>query len=177
MLPHPRTHDRLMPLHRWPPGMPAEELGAIVHGPVILARATGIAAGLRCIFAHPGRLLLPLVVRANGVQAEAASRQSFRRGRHATAASGVGLSTSTGSDPQLHVSLNERSGFADVSQNERSGGDDGFDLEASYWIDEYPRDGRVHVVLAWPQAGLPETSTVLTLEGLDDAAQRILRLL
>ena len=166
-----------MTLHRWPPGMPAAELGAIVHDPVILARATGIAAGLRCIFAHPGRLLLPLVVQANGVHAEAASRQTFPRERHATAASGGGLSTKTGSDLQLLVAVNERWGFADASRSERSGGDDAFDMEAHYWIDEYPRDGRVHLRLAWPQAGLPETSTVLTLKGLEDAAQRILPLL
>ncbi|MCI2238033.1 hypothetical protein MO973_38250 [Paenibacillus sp. TRM 82003] len=68
-----------MTMHRWPPALPPDELGAVVHGPVVLARATGIVAGLRCVFAHTGGLLLPVVLRAGGVQAEAAARQTFSR--------------------------------------------------------------------------------------------------
>ncbi|MGY1841507.1 MULTISPECIES: hypothetical protein [unclassified Modestobacter] len=62
---------------RWPAAPPPDDLGAVVHCPVLLARSPGIAAGLRCVFAHPGGLHLPVVVRAEGVQAEAAGRRTF----------------------------------------------------------------------------------------------------
>ncbi|WP_432572281.1 hypothetical protein [Kineococcus sp. SYSU DK005] len=39
-------------------------LGAIVHGPAVLARAPGIAVGLRCVFAYPDSLSVWLVARA-----------------------------------------------------------------------------------------------------------------
>lgn len=165
----PCAHDRVMTVHRWPPGMPPEELGAVVHGPVLLSRAPGIVAGLRCVVAHPGRLLLPLVVRAEGVQAEAAGRQTFH--------DGLPLGEVGGSQPQLHVTVDEMSGYADASATQCSGGGDAFSLDADYWITHHPRDGRLHVSIAWPEAGLPETSTVLVLEGLDDAQERIVRLL
>lgn len=40
-------------------------LGAIAHGPVVLARVPGIAIGLRCLFAYPDRLTAWLVARAD----------------------------------------------------------------------------------------------------------------
>ncbi|GAA0323058.1 hypothetical protein [Kineococcus aurantiacus] len=40
-------------------------LGAVVHGPVLLAKVPGIAIGLRCLFAHPDRLTAWLVARAD----------------------------------------------------------------------------------------------------------------
>lgn len=40
-------------------------LGAIAHGPVLLAKVPGIAIGLRCLFAHPDRLTAWLVARAD----------------------------------------------------------------------------------------------------------------
>jgi hypothetical protein len=65
--------------HRWAGGFIPAELGVIVHGPRILGRADGIAAGLRCIFAHTGGLHLVVALHATGVQAEAANRQSIDR--------------------------------------------------------------------------------------------------
>lgn len=40
-------------------------LGAVAHGPVVLAKVPGIAIGLRCLFAHPDRLTAWLVARAD----------------------------------------------------------------------------------------------------------------
>lgn len=40
-------------------------LGAIAHGPVVLAQAPGIVVGLRCLFAHPDRLTAWLVATAD----------------------------------------------------------------------------------------------------------------
>ena len=40
-------------------------LGAIAHGPALLAKTHGIAIGLRCLFAHPDRLTAWLVACAD----------------------------------------------------------------------------------------------------------------
>ncbi|GAB3470188.1 hypothetical protein AB1207_13580 [Kineococcus endophyticus] len=40
-------------------------LGAVVHGPAVLARAPGIAVGLRCVFAYPDSLSVWLLARAD----------------------------------------------------------------------------------------------------------------
>lgn len=79
-----------------PPG----ELGVVVHGPAILSRSPGIVLGLRCVFAQPGGLLLPTVVRAAGVQAEAAQRRFSQR-------PGSG---DTVSEPRLWAEIDGRSG-------------------------------------------------------------------
>lgn len=42
-------------------------LGAVVHGPTVLARAPGIAVGLRCVFAYPDSLSVWLMARAKAV--------------------------------------------------------------------------------------------------------------
>lgn len=34
----------------------------------------------------------------------------------------------------------------------------------------------LHLTVAWPQAGLPESQTVLTLDPLDDVRERVLSL-
>ena len=163
-----------MSRHRWPPAVAPDELGAIVHGPVILGRAPGIVAGLRCVFGHTGGLLLPFVLRASGVQAEAAGRQTFGYLHEPiTDPQDAG----SGSGPKVYVEVNDRAGFADSSGGPSSGGEDDFDMQARYWIDEIPRDGRLRISVAWPQAGLPESHTVLTLEGLDDLQTRVLPLL
>ena len=163
-----------MTLHRWSPATPPDELGAVVHGPVILARATGIVAGLRCVFAHTTGLLLPFVLRAEAVQAEAASRQAFG---HIHEPITDPDDTRSWSLPQVHVAVNDQAGFADSSGGPTSGGDDDFEMQARFWIDEIPRDGRLGITVAWPQAGLPQTRTVLHLEGLNDLHERVLPLL
>ncbi|NAZ74316.1 hypothetical protein GTQ99_02600 [Kineococcus sp. T13] len=163
-----------MTLHRWPPTVPPDELGAVVHGPVILARATGIVAGLRCVFAHTTGLLLPFVLRAEGVQAEAASRQVFG---HIHEPINDPHDTRSWSLPQVHVEVNDQAGFADSSGGPSSGGDDDFEMQARYWIDELPRDGRLSITVAWPQAGLSQTRTTLVLDDIDDLETKVLRLL
>lgn len=140
-----------------------------MHGPVILARAVGIVAGLRCVFAHTGGLHLLFTLHATGVQAEAASHQSFSG--HAVALQGARPGTS--SWPLLRIDVDDQSGGADASQAATSGGDDAFIMDASFWVDRIPTDSRLGITVAWPQAGLPETRTELTLEGLDDYSDRI----
>jgi hypothetical protein len=159
-----------MTRHRWGARLPPDELRAVVHGPVVLSRSPGIAAGLRCVFAHPGGLQLPLVLRARGVQAEAAARSSSLH-RHGDPLA-PGRAREPWSGLLLTVEVNGRSGIADPAHSTASGNDDAFDLEASYWIGELPEDGQVRIDAAWPQAGLGEHSTVLTLGDLSGVGGR-----
>ncbi|WP_432544454.1 hypothetical protein [Kineococcus sp. SYSU DK002] len=142
--------------HRWPPAVAPEGLGAVVHGPVVLARATGIVAGLRCVFAHADGLWLPFVLRAEGVQAEAAARQS--------AWGDVGEDGPQGwSEPVVAIEVAGREGLADPAQASGSAGEDAYDLDAWFWVDVLPTDGRLTLTVSWPQAGLPLTRTELRL--------------
>ena len=152
---------------RWPAQLPPDELGLVAHGPVVVARSPGIAAGLRCVFAHPGGLHLLLVLRADGVQAEAASRRS----RHRT----PDAAPDPWSGPELVVDLDGEARLADPSGRQSSSSADRFDLEADYWIGALPADGRLRLTVGWPEAGLREAGTLLelgSLEGLD----RVVRL-
>jgi predicted enzyme related to lactoylglutathione lyase len=56
-------------------GAAAQELGSIAHGPLLLAAVDGVAVGLRCVFAHPTGLHLPIVLLSRGVHADAANRR------------------------------------------------------------------------------------------------------
>lgn len=165
-----------MPRHRWPAQLPPrDELGAVVHGPVVLARSPGIAAGLRCVFAHPGGLHLPLVLRADGVQAEAASRRTFPRHRPGESPPAERAREAWGG-LLLSIEVDGESGIADPAAQEASGGADAFDLEASYWVGRLPSDRRLRLTLAWPRAGLAEDVTLLTLDDLHDLGDRVLGL-
>jgi hypothetical protein len=157
-------------LHRWPAALPPDELGVVVHGPVALARSPGIAAGLRCVFAHPGGLQLPFVVRASGVQAQAAGRRTFSRPRD-EAGAGDAWSGVT-----LHVEVDGIAGIADAANQESSGSADVFTLESTYWIDRLPRNGPLRLTVAWPQAGLAETTTELQLDDLGGLGDRVVPL-
>ena len=156
--------------HRWPPRAVPDELGVVVHGPVVLARSPGIAAGLRCVFAHPTGLHLPLVLRARGVQAEAAMRRTSRRER------GEVPAVEPWSGPLLTVEVNGRRGTCDHGRATSSGGQEHYAADAAHWIDELPRDGRLALTLSWPAAGLAEATTVLQLDDLGDLAGRVLPL-
>jgi hypothetical protein len=141
----------------------------VVHGPAILGRATGIVVGLRCVFAHADGLLLPVVLHASGVQAEAAGKQRHRP------RSGDALQDH-GSMLAVHVRADDRAGPADPSRTTGSARPDSFWLEATYWLDVLPSDRQLHLTVAWPQVGMPESQTVLTLDPLDDVLERVLPL-
>ncbi|TFV75052.1 hypothetical protein E4P40_19555 [Blastococcus sp. CT_GayMR20] len=159
-----------MTLHRWAAVLPPDELGVVVHGPVLLGRSPGIAAGLRCVFAHPGGLRLPFVLRASGVQAEAAGRRTFSRPRDEAGVDGPW------SGVTLHVEVDGVTGIADAAHQESSGSADVFALESTYWIDRLPGDGRLRLTVAWPQAGLAETTTELELDDLGGLDGRVVPL-
>lgn len=137
---------------------------------MVLARSPGIVAGLRCVFAHTGGLSLPFVLRAEGVQGEAGGRQS-----HSHRLSLDELGPGSFSEPRVVVQVGESEGLADASQASSSGGEDSYDLDATFWIDELPTDGGLVVTVSWPQAGLAESRTELQLAPW--TAEDVLRLL
>jgi hypothetical protein len=155
---------------RWPAELLPDELGAVVHGPVVLARSPGIAVGLRCVFAHPRGLHLPLVLRAQGVQAEAAGRRTGHRAEWESPGSDAwsGLLLTVEVDGEIRT--------ADPAGQETSGSVDRFDLAGSYWVGRLPTDRRLGLTVGWPQAGLAEQRVVLELDDLDDFADRVLSL-
>jgi len=161
---------------RWPPvPTPQDELGVVVHGPVVLARSPGIAAALRFVLAHPGGLHLPLVLRAEGVQAEAAGRDLHRR-RSTEPADGPAVASDPWTGLLLTVGTDGEERTADPGRSQSSAGPDTFDAETSYWIGRLPADGRLQLTVSWPQAGLAEATTVLQLDDLHDLAARVVRL-
>lgn len=145
-----------------------ERLGVVVHGPVVLASAPDIAAGLRCVWARPEGLLLPVVVQARGVHADAASRQVFGGAGGATEI--VGSSLRVVAELGDHVA--ELGTELEPAHSTASAGDDDFTAEAVYWLRGVPADGRVSLRVAWPEAGLPEAVTALQLDDLDDLDAR-----
>ncbi|PPK98589.1 hypothetical protein CLV92_101288 [Kineococcus xinjiangensis] len=157
--------------HSWH-GRPPHDLGVIVHGPLILSRAPDIAAGLRAVVAYPSGLHLMLAYRAVGERANDARSWSYGRVRRYPGPT----KDNPYSFPHLHVTVNDHAGPAHTRGAMHNSGDDAFSVDASYWIDELPRDGRVGIALEWPHAGLPLTETVLTLQDLDDLEDRVLRL-
>lgn len=165
-----------MSVDRWSFERQPGVVGVLVHGPALVARSTGIAVAVRCIFARPDGLEIDLVLRAVGVQAEAAGRQSFG-GRVQTRPAGETIDTGRGgSEPVLLVEVNGRRATAHPSEQTSSGGEDQFDSELRVGIPELPSDNLITLTVSWPQAGLAEGSVTLTLGPLDDLENRIVRL-
>ncbi|NAZ80980.1 hypothetical protein GTR02_04020 [Kineococcus sp. R8] len=142
-----------------------------MHGPVVLARAPDIGAGLRAVFAYTSGLHLLLTFRAAGERAVDAGSWSYGRLRRYPGPTADNPYTA----PEVRVTVNDSSGPAHTSSHVFIS-DDSFSVNASYWIDELPRDDRVLLSVEWPYAGLPRSETVLTLQGLDDLDERVLRL-
>jgi hypothetical protein len=164
-----------MTRRRWPAQLLPDDLGAVVSGPVLLARSPGIAVGLRCVFAHPTGLHLPLVLCAEGVQAEAAGRRTGGRDRPDDRGP-----EDTAPDPWsgllLTVEVDGESRAADPVGQDTSSSADRYDLQANYWIGRLPVDGLLRLSVGWPAAGLTDNSTVLRLGDLTGLERRVVAL-
>ena len=151
----------------WGFELPDDALGAVVHGPVVLGRAPGVAVGVRCVFAHPGGLHLPVLLVARGVRGEAAQRQ------HGIPYEPRGYRPSASlrsSWLQVSARVNGATGSLQAVGEESSSGEDRYHQESQFWIGELPADGELHVTVAWPEIGLPESTTTLRFERLAAAA-------
>jgi len=170
----------------WAPRRSPHELGVIAHGPVVLARAEGIAAALRCVFAHPDGLHLPLVLRADTERASDLGRWSFGHLRRYSSFASRQGAESAYSAPQLLVDINGRRGpvgtDGPIHASDVQGAGTGpvraliYGKDASYWIGELPADGVLRLSFAWLQAGLALTITTVRLHGLEDLAERVVPL-
>lgn len=140
-----------------------EDLGVVVLGPQRLGRASGVAVGLRCVFAHPTGLHLPVVLLATGDGADRARRASFPGPDGAPAF-------------RLLAEANGKHGPVDHWRREAEGGDGHFVMRADYWVTELPHDRTLALTVAWPEIGLPQTSTTLHLEPLADLDSRVVSL-
>jgi hypothetical protein len=131
---------------------------------------------VRCVFAHPGGLEIDVVVRAVGVLAEAATRQSDGIYHPSSASTTSSGDTWPGSEPVLLVEINGRRATAHAQGQTTSSGEDDFSSELRIAVPDLPSDGSITLTAAWPQAGLAEGSVTLPLEPLDDLHARVVRL-
>ncbi|NAZ74313.1 hypothetical protein GTQ99_02585 [Kineococcus sp. T13] len=152
--------------HHWQLEPPPEDVGVLAHGRMPLSRGQGISAELHHLQAHAQGLMLHLVLRADGVYAEAAKRQLTPRPmmpRRDAAPDGDGPTAAADSSPLLHIEVNDLVEQVPPQRSEAHGTNDAFEMQAQFWIGELPRDGRVAVAVQWPQAGLPLGGTVLDI--------------
>lgn len=132
---------------------------------------------MRCIFARPGGLELDLVLRAVGIEAEAAGRQSF--GEHdfdLRQPDDSGRPWRGGSEPDLVIEVDGRRAVVYPFQQSASGGEDEFTNELRVAVGTLPSDGRIKLTAAWPQAGLAEAAVTLTLASLEALEDRVVQL-
>ncbi|WP_024288947.1 hypothetical protein [Cellulomonas sp. KRMCY2] len=149
--------------HVWSNDPLPEDLGVVVLGPVLLGRANGVAVGLRCVFAHPTGLHLLLVLLANGHGADLANRASFPGPDSAPTF-------------RLLAEANGKRGPVDHWRQGAEGGDGQFVMRADYWVNELPHDRTLALTVAWPEIGLPQTSTTLLLGNMTDLDRRVVSL-
>ncbi|GAA3559718.1 hypothetical protein GCM10022197_14000 [Microlunatus spumicola] len=132
---------------------------------------------MRCIFARPGGLELDLVLRAVGVQAEAAGRQSLEepddRGTRRCEGSWLGRG---GSELDLTIEIDGRKAVVYPFEQSASGGEDEYTSEFRVAVDVLPSDGRVTLITSWPRAGLAKGGVTLTLATLDGLEDRVVQL-
>ena len=161
------------------PTIVPDDTGVPVHGPLLLSRAPGIRAVLTQLRAHadPPGLMLHLHLTAVDVHAEAATRQVVddtpRRLPHLD-----GGSEDPGPGPVLHVRVDDVAASVPAGARsvrtfqDTSTGEARFSWEATYWIPQLPTEGRIHLRIRWPQAGLPEAEHTLVLAPPADGDRR-----
>ncbi|WP_432572292.1 hypothetical protein [Kineococcus sp. SYSU DK005] len=179
--PHPQPFDPgQRPGKPWRPWQVQDSqatwssLGAIAHGPVLLARAPGIAIGLRCLLAHPDRLSAWLVA-----SAEAASTPQDLRTRSAGEATAQEDLREHWPEPPgnpvVHASVDRVPQRLFLGErNDARGGDGVRRISCVARIFGLPTDDRLGLRVSWGPA-LPPTSTTLDLPGLREIAAGAIR--
>lgn len=145
-------------------------LGALAHGPVLLARVPGIAVGLRCVFAFPEGLKLWFVAHARDVDLVPAN-PSPRSEEEAAELSRRWSEFPAGADePVVHVGVGGiRQRLPLHARGDHSSGTGARHVSGELRVLGLPADGRVTVDVSWGPS-LPETSTTLQLENLEEVA-------
>ncbi|WP_432573200.1 hypothetical protein [Kineococcus sp. SYSU DK005] len=149
-------------------------LGAIAHGPLLLAKVPGIAIGLRCLFAHPDRLTAWLVARADAAfipqvlppRSEAEAAVQAEMGGHWPGQL---------NDPLVHATVNFMPQRL-VLRGRSDGHGDGrvVHISCAARIFGMPTDGKLGFEVSWGPALAP-TFTTLELPGLRRIAASAVR--
>ena len=134
-----------------------EELGGIAHGPALLAAVDRITVGLRCVFAHPSGLHLPVMLVARGEPADVAQRRQTERLRH-----GLRLEVSSGEAGPTRLSAFSTAGEGNVGY---------YRQESEFWLAGLPDRRAVTLTVSWPEIGLAATAVVLQFPDLAARAE------
>lgn len=144
-------------------------LGAIAHGPIVLARVPGITIGLRCLFAHPDRLTAWLLACADPAfipqilpprsEAEAAVQAELGQ-----------VWTGQLNDPLIHASVDFMPQRLSLIERNDAYGDYGeLRLACAARIFGMPTDDKLGFEVSWGPALAP-TYTTLHLPNLRQIA-------
>lgn len=151
-------------------------LGAIAHGPVVLARAPGIAVGLRCVFAFPGGLKAWFVAHARDAtsipadppaRSEEEAAERSRRWQEFPASPDEPVVRVSAGGVRQRLPLHARGDhLAEAGARH---------VSCELRVLGLPPDGRLTVDVAWGPR-LSRTSTTLHLEDLERVAASAVQL-
>ncbi|WP_146099645.1 hypothetical protein [Kineococcus xinjiangensis] len=151
-------------------------LGKIVHGPALLCAGPGVGMGVRCVFAYPEGLIVSFSVRGVGDAVRLIGYASPTAGTPEVDPDDPGLPLS---EVRLAFTVDRRHVGLTGTPRGRifSGAMTGdrdpdpvpiYERDLDAWVAPLPRDGRLQVQAGWPEVGLPLSTTILTLHGLDE---------
>ncbi|KXF54113.1 hypothetical protein AXA44_42000 [Rhodococcus sp. SC4] len=154
-----------------------KEIGAIAHGPVLLARVEGVTVGLRSIMAYSAGLEVAVTVVGSGIHAEAMRRQY-------TAPAVIDPETGKRRPGQVHgrpmrLRALEDSILQPVPRSDNRGWYDSQDLyqrEYLYEVTGLPQTRNLPLVAEWPEVGLEPVTTHLVLPDPSELAGAIIPL-
>lgn len=152
------------------------ELGAVAHGPAILAQLPGVIIGLRTIMAYTSGLEIAVMVAASGAQASLVERQ-FVAPAEIDPSSGLpsrgpilgeNLRLSAADDsteqptPRRNTAARSRSGF--------------YRREYLFVTSELPTSSQLRYLIAWPSVGIRPFTVEVAIPEPEDIRRRIITL-
>lgn len=155
----------------------AKEMGAIAHGPALLAECEGVTVGLRSIVAYSSGLEVAVTVVGRGIHAEAIRRQY-------TAPAVIDSETGKRRPGKTHGRPMRLRALEDpvlqpVLRSDSQGWYDSPDLyqrEYLFEISELPRTRDLPLIAQWPEVGLDPVTTHLLLPDPRELAAAIFAL-
>lgn len=165
-----------MTLRRWP-SMPfaEDEVGAVVHGPVVIGRSPNAVVAIRYVSALREGLYLAVAARAHVDNRQPASTYEATLAA-LEQADDLGMGPDYVGDLRLLITVDDITGPATPPRAESSTTGPEIMIEASYWIDRLPTNQQLTLDASWPMMGVAENHSTLTLDKLDDLDARVLSL-
>ncbi|MDF3309941.1 hypothetical protein P3H15_33540 [Rhodococcus sp. T2V] len=151
-------------------------MGAIAHGPTLLARADGVTVGLRSIVAYTSGLDLAVVVVATGVHADALQRQ-YTAPAIIDPATGRRRPGETHGRP-LRLRALEDSVLQPIRHRDGQGyqSPEMYQREYLFELTPLPDAEDLPLIAEWPEIGLRPVTTHLTLPPPAELAAAIIPL-